>query len=222
MNQVQTDIQEMIEKKERFAFLRDSVVLITGATGLIGSMMIKTILAANKQYGLGITVIGQIRNQDKAQNVFGERLNEIKLVTSPDVFCNYIIHTVSPTNSRFFIEHPAETIGISVKSTIEILEAARTNKASVVYLSSMEQYGVPYEPGQQMTEDKTGIINHLDVRSSYSESKRLCECLCASYADEYGVNVKIARLAQTFGAGISTEDNRLPMQLAQAAIKKRI
>lgn len=219
MNQVQTDIQEIIEKKELFDSLRDSVVLITGATGLIGSMMIKTILAANEQYGLGITVIGQIRNPDKARKIFAEKFHEIKFVTFPEVFCNYIVHTVSPTNSRFFIEHPVETIEISVKSTMEVLEAARKSNASVVYLSSMEQYGVPYGPVLQMTEDKAGIIDHLNVRSSYSESKRLCECLCASYADEYGVDVKIARLAQTFGAGISTEDNRLPVQLARAALK---
>ena len=68
-----------------------------------------------------------------------------------------------------------------------------------------------------MTEDKIGIIDHLNVRSSYSESKRLCECLCVSYAKEYSVDVKIARLAQTFGAGIPLTDNRMPMQFARAA-----
>ena len=72
-----------------------------------------------------------------------------------------------------------------------------------------------------MTEEKTGIIDHLNARSSYSESKRMCECLCASYSSEYGVRVKIARLAQTFGAGIPLSDNRLPMQLARAAAMGR-
>ena len=84
----------------------------------------------------------------------------------------------------------------------------------------MEQYGIPYEPGQRMTEDKIGIIDHLNVRSSYSESKRLCECLCASYAAEYDVNVKIARLAQTFGAGVPLTDNRMPMQFARSVVEK--
>ena len=102
---------------------------------------------------------------------------------------------------KFFIEHPVETIRVSVESTMAILEIAKKNNATVVYLSSMEQYGVPYESGQKVTEDIVGIINHLNIRSSYSESKRLCECLCASYADEYSINVMIARLAQTFGAG---------------------
>lgn len=83
----------------------------------------------------------------------------------------------------------------------------------------MEQYGVPYESGQKVTEDIVGIINHLNIRSSYSESKRLCECLCASYADEYSINVMIARLAQTFGAGCPLDDNRMPMQFARAAVE---
>ena len=81
----------------------------------------------------------------------------------------------------------------------------------------MEQYGVPYENNQRMTEDKIGVIDHLSIRSSYSESKRLCECLCASYASEYDVDVKIARLAQTVGAGAPRSDNRMPIQFARAA-----
>ena len=78
----------------------------------------------------------------------------------------------------------------------------------MVYLSSMEQYGIPYESGQVMTEDRIGYLDHLNVRSSYSESKRMCECYCKSYAVEFGVPVKIARLAQTFGAGVPLDDNR--------------
>ena len=148
-------------------------------------------------------------------------LDAVTLSLSDDVSCDYIIHTVSPTASKYFIEHPVETIRTSVGSTLSILEVAQKNAASIVYLSSMEQYGVPYEPGQTMTEDKTGIIDHLSIRSSYSESKRLCECLCASYASEYGVDVKIARLAQTFGAGVSQDDHRMPMQFARAVIEEK-
>lgn len=80
---------------------------------------------------------------------------------------------------------------------------------------------MPYICGEHMAEDKVGIIDHLNIRSSYSESKRLCECLCASYVSEYSINVKIARLAQTFGAGVALKDNRMPMQFARALIEGR-
>lgn len=214
------DIDTVVSEYKLFEKLKNSVVLITGATGMIGSMLVRVLHAANEKYALNISVYGQIRNIEKAKALFGSLLNStnIHMVTTDDVVCDYIIHTVSPTTSKFFIDHPVETIKTSVGTTMSILEVAKKYTATMVYLSSMEEYGVPYEPGLVMTEDKIGIIDHLNVRSSYSESKRLCECLCVSYAKEYGVDVKIARLAQTFGAGILLSDNRMPMQFAKAAV----
>lgn len=219
MERMQADIQEIVDNKELFLTLKHSTILITGATGFIGSMLVRSFLAANEKYGLEVKVIGQIRNLEKAKKIYGEMFTTIGFVMNPRVKCDYIIHTVSPTNSKYFIEYPVETIKSSVESTMEILEIAKSNNATMVYLSSMEQYGVPYEYGQKMTEDKVGMIDPLNIRSSYSESKRLCECLCVSYANEYGVKVKIARLAQTFGAGVPLTDNRMPMQFARAVIE---
>ena len=70
-----------------------------------------------------------------------------------------------------------------------------------------------------MTEERLGYLDHLNVRSSYSESKRLCECYCKSYAVEYGVPAVIARLAQTFGPGVPVSDNRVFMQFTKSALK---
>lgn len=217
MDRVKADIQIIIEKKELFSPLANSSVLITGATGLIGSMLAKTLMAANETYGLKIKVIGQIRDPQKAKNIFGDQADKIEFVFTEEIPCDFIIHTVSPTTSQYFVKHPVEVIQVSVGRTMSILETARKNRAVMVYLSSMEQYGIPYKASEHMTEDKIGVINHLSIRSCYSESKRICECLCAAYASEYDVDVKIARLAQTFGAGVSLGDNRMPMQFARAA-----
>lgn len=221
MDMTYRDIQSILNRKDLFFPLAGTRILITGATGLLGSMLIKTLKAADRSDSLGIQIIGQCRSREKAEAVLGNDAKEIKLVSSYDEPCDWIIHTVSPTKSMYFLKNPVETIKASVGSTMEILETATRNKARMVYLSSMEQYGVPYKPGENMTEDKVGVIDHLNIRSSYSESKRLCECLCVSYCSEYGTDVKIARLAQTFGTGADFSDNRMPMQFARSAVEKR-
>lgn len=138
------------------------------------------------------------------------------------VVCDYIMHGAAPTKSKYFVEHPVDTIRTSIHGTERMLELGKEQRIlGMVYLSSMEQYGIPYESGQVMTEDRIGYLDHLNVRSSYSESKRMCECYCKSYAVEFGVPVKIARLAQTFGAGVPVSDNRVFMQFTQHALDGR-
>lgn len=98
---------------------------------------------------------------------------------------------------------------------------ARKKKATTfLYISSMEVYG---DMGGDVwaTEDKFGFINPLSVRSDYPESKRMCENMCIAYSAEYGVNVKIARLAQTFGPGILPWEKRVFAQFAQAVIDEK-
>lgn len=98
-----------------------------------------------------------------------------------------------------------------------VLELAREKNAAMVYVSSMEVYGNP-NLTHEVSEEDYGYINLSNVRSSYPESKRMCECLCTAYASQYGVQVCTARLAQTFGAGILATENRVFAQFARSAI----
>lgn len=92
---------------------------------------------------------------------------------------------------------------------------------SFVYLSSLEVYGEILDETDFVTEDKQGYVNLLSARSSYSMGKRAAECLCYSYFSEYQLPVKIARLGQTFGAGVSPEDNRVFAYIARSAIARK-
>ena len=180
---IQRELTALVHEKKYFHFLRHQRILITGATGLIGSMFIKLLILANETHDLDLSVIGHVRSHEKAKNIFGEYLDNKSLalvdgsLESIDVPCDYILHGAAPTQSKFFVEHPVETIRTSIYGTEAMLELGRRQKVKkLVYLSSMEQYGVPYESGQVMTEERIGYLDHLNVRSSYSESKRLCEC----------------------------------------------
>lgn len=130
---------------------------------------------------------------------------------------DYIIHTAAITNSKLMVSNPVDTIRTSIYGTEAVLELAREKNAAMVYVSSMEVYGNP-NLTHEVSEEDYGYINLSNVRSSYPESKRMCECLCTAYASQYGVQVCTARLAQTFGAGILATENRVFAQFARSAI----
>lgn len=200
-------------------------ILITGATGLIGSLLVKTLLLAGKKHELDLRVVAVVRNQEKAKELFASYMEEGLELAVCDILrpftvegaVDFIFHTAGVTASKEFVERPVETILTTLKGTEQVLELARAKKSeSVVYLSSMEAYGVVDADHFTVTETDYGYIDPLQVRSSYSESKRMAEGLCGAYAHEYGVPVKTARLAQTFGAGISRSENRVFAQFARS------
>ena len=138
-----------------------------------------------------------------------------------DLHIDYIIHGASPTDSRYFAEHPAATIRTALAGTANILEIARVkNVSGLVYLSSMEAYGHIGDE-RPLKEADLGYIDLLSPRSSYPESKRMCETMCAAYAHEYGVPAKTVRLAMTFGPGIRYDDNRVCAEFMRNAIEGR-
>lgn len=207
--------------------LTGKTIFITGGTGLIGSTVINGLLYADKKLNLHLHVIALVRNLEKAEKMFQPLYleNKLKFVIGsveslPTILdrVDYIIHGASPTASLYFIQHPVETIQTAVQGTKNILELAKRNQVkSVLYLSSMEVYGAPITD-DLIPETQGCSLNSMTVRSCYPIAKRLCENLCASYASEYGVQVEVIRLAQTFGPGVSIDDARVFAEFARDAM----
>ncbi len=207
-------------------------LLITGATGYIGSMLIRHLMRDKKD----IEIVAPVRDIAKARGMLldGVQYYETDFLDNPfgdgswitqhmPDECDYIIHCACVTSSSEMITRPVETTASILKITENILEIARRCKKSgslksMVYLSSMEVYGhIDCSDGHRAVEKEFGVINPLDTRSCYPMGKRMAENLCYSYFKEYGVPVKVARLAQTFGHGVPLADTRVFSQFANAA-----
>lgn len=206
---------------------RDKTVVVTGATGLIGSLVCKALLFADDRMGLGCEVVPVVRDLKRLDAVLDGYANLGKLfpvvcdlsVSAPAVSnADFLLHAAAVTKSKIMVERPADVSLMSLRSTESMLEVARQFGARMVYVSSMEMYGT-LDEGEVADEASLGWIDLASPRSCYPESKRMCECLCNSYAAQYKVGVCSARLAQTFGAGVLPGENRAFAQFARAAIK---
>ena len=191
-------------------------LLVTGATGLIGSAVVR---AASSW---GWRVFAAARDVSKAKALFAAvpRVEIVRWdVTSPAEIespVDGIVHAAAVTTSIRMVENPVETMAVTVDGTRHVLELARAKGVKgMVYLSSMEVYGSPQED-RVLAEDDLGPLDHLSPRSSYPLSKRMAEGLCAAYAREFGVPVKIARLAQVIGESVMPEDRRVIAQFARS------
>lgn len=220
-------VADSLQNPEKF---RGKNFLITGATGLVGSLLIQELLFLNDKFNLELKIYAVVRNPEKASAIFKEKSNCKNLefiiqdlsaeTISFDVEnIDYIVHAAAVTESKRMVTNPVETLSIAYHSTEAIMKyAKKMNVSGVVYISSMEVYGQMNEK-RKITESDLGYLDLDSVRTCYPEGKRVCEFLCTAYAKEYGVPVRIARLAQTFGAGVSERENRVFAQFAKSAIR---
>lgn len=212
--------------------LPGNTLMVTGSTGLIGSLIVKACAWHNQRHEKKIAVVALARDPEKVRTIYAEVMDEdgnipnvqflYQDITQPiprSIDCDYIVHTANATTSKFFLEKPAEVLDSIYTGTAQILQYAKDQKVrGVVYLSSMEVFG-RVETEHRLGEKDLGYLDIQNVRSCYSEGKRVAELMCKCYAAEYGVPVRVARLAQTFGAGILPGENRVFAQFARSAVR---
>ena len=209
-----------------------STVVVTGATGLVGGAVAEALLAHNGRVGDAdkIRVVVPARSELRVRERFGE-CDDLTFVEwdavagevqgSSDVpsisACDFIIHCAAPTASAFFVERPVETIEAIVGGTRSMLHLAGRTHARMVFASSMEVYGA-FSGDDPLDESLVGPLDSMSVRSSYPQAKQLAETLLAAHVAEHGTRACAARLAQTFGAGVSADDRRVFAHIVRTAL----
>lgn len=204
--------------------LSNSNILITGATGLIGSCLVEVLMSRpNKDYH----VYASGRNEERAKARFAEFADDPAFhffkydVMKPlegEIQFDYIIHAASNASPNFFATKPVEVIKSNIEGVSNLMDYGLSHGLKrLLFVSSGEVYGEG--DGRVFTEDYSGYVNPTSPRSCYPSSKRAAETLCVSYGVEYGVEAVIARPSHTYGPNFTESDNRVYAQFIRNVLK---
>ena len=221
-----SDIKSVIENIPGAEELKGKEVLITGATGLIGSSVADILLTMNKEYGREMKIYLAGRTPEGIRDRFSMyeegrdyqyfKYDATKTVTEL-ISVDYIIHGASNADPARISSEPVETMLANILGLNGLLEAADKDKLKrLLYISSSEIYGVN-ESFEPYREESLGYVDILNPRSSYPSSKRAAETLCIAYAEEYKVDVLIVRPGHIYGPVIKLSDSRASAQFSLKA-----
>jgi len=216
---VQQDLERVVSTSLPWDRLYGKTVLITGANGFVPAYMLETLLYLNETRRADIRVVALVRNREKAMRRLGHLDGRSDLVmVVQDVrepYCgptavDFLVHAASQASPKFYSKDPVGTFETNVIGTQRMLELARNARSeSFLFFSSGEVYGQPVDSSASIDENSYGSLDPLNLRSCYGEGKRAGETLCACWSAQFGVPIKIVRLAHTFGPGMELNDGRV-------------
>lgn len=201
--------------------LRGKTILVTGATGMIGTHLIDALMSFDD-----ISVIAVGRSRERAAERLGEYYNsplftfleqDVRLPFSANIHADCVIPLASNTHPLAYSQYPVETLLINIKGAEHALDLADRCHATLLYPSTVEVYGNA-RGTDTFTEDYTGQLALATPRACYTESKRSAEALCQSYAAEHGISVKIVRLSRIFGPTMLMSDSKASSQFIKKAM----
>ncbi|OLB68187.1 NAD-dependent dehydratase [archaeon 13_2_20CM_2_52_21] len=180
-------------------------VLVSGGSGFLGSWICDTLIRlSSKVICLDNLSTGVFENIDHLKAAKSFKFEKADVCTySKNLKVDMIFHLASRPAPEDYQKHPVETALANATGTDRMLDLARKNDARVFYASSSEAYGDPEV--FPTPESYEGKVDPLGPRSSYEEGKRFGEALCRAYHDQYGLDVRIARLFNSYGPRLRAE-----------------
>ena len=218
---VQWDLNLITSQNINFWLLKNKSVLITGATGMLASYFMYTLMYLNDKYNYNIKIYTLIRNKSRLDSLINLNSRKDIYPIEQDVCLDinledkidYIIHMASSSNPSTITTDPIGIIKANVLGTLNILNLAKKHDAKVVFTSTREVYG-KVENIDVISEGDMWSLDCTELRSCYPESKRLAENLIISYAYQYWIKYQIARIAHSYWPGmIIKNDGRIMSDL---------
>ena len=216
---VQEDLARIISEPLAWKSLAGKTILISGANGFLAAYMIETLLYFNETFGAECHVVGLARNREKAMKRFAHHADRRDLDFVFQDVCepirvegpvHFVIHAASQASPKYYRADPVGTLSANVFGSHQMLALARQkNSEGYLFISSSEVYGRLDQEAFGIRETNFGSADPTQVRSCYSESKRMGETMCVCWARQYGVPAKIVRPFHTYGPGMSLDDGRV-------------
>jgi UDP-glucuronate decarboxylase len=193
-------------------------ILVTGGAGFLGSHLCDRLLADNREV---LCVDNYFSGaKQNIQHMLGHPNFDLKRhdVTFPlYVEVDQIYHLACPASPIDYQSDPVQTVKTNVHGSINILGIAKRTRARVLQASTSEVYGDPEVHPQ--SEDYWGRVNPIGPRACYDEGKRCAETLFFDYQRQYGLEIKIARIFNTFGPRMRADDGRVVSNFIVQALR---
>ena len=193
-------------------------ILVTGGAGFLGSFLCEKLLKeGNEVISLDNYFSGNKRNIEHL--LANSRFETIRHdITQPiHLEVDEIYNFACPASPVHYQHNPVHTTKTCVMGAINMLELARNVKAKIIQASTSEIYGDPLVHPQK--EEYWGNVNTMGARSCYDEGKRVAENLFFDYHKQYGVEIKIIRIFNTYGPRMSIDDGRVVSNFIVQALR---
>ena len=182
--------------------------MVTGGAGFLGSHLIDKLLErGEKVVCIDNLSTGNINNISHLMSNDSFDFIEHDVIKPIKITCDRIWHLACPASPIQYQKNPINTTKTSFLGTYNMLGVALANKARLLFASTSEVYGDPDISPQD--ESYKGSVNTIGTRSCYDEGKRVAESLCFDYLRTHNVEIRIARIFNTYGPRMSKDDGRV-------------
>ena len=193
-------------------------ILVTGGSGFLGSHLCERLLSdGHEVVCLDNFFTGTRVNVEHLLDNHRFELMRHDVTDPLTMEVDEIFHLACPASPIHYQRNPVRTIRTAVEGTLNMLDLAREAKARILIASTSEIYGDPAVHPQQ--EGYWGNVNPIGPRACYDEGKRCAEALAVSYARQYAVEVRIARIFNTYGPRMHENDGRVVSNFAVQALR---
>jgi UDP-glucuronate decarboxylase len=195
-------------------------ILVTGGAGFLGSHLCDSLLnLGHKVVSVDNFYTGSIENiSHLKQNKNFESIRHN--VTNPlNLEVEGIFNLACPASPIYYQSDPVQTLKTNVLGAINALDLAKKSKVRILQASTSEIYGDPEVHPQK--EEYWGRVNPIGIRACYDEGKRAAETLFFDYHRQYGLDIRVARIFNTFGPRMQLNDNRVITNFISQALQNQ-